>query len=194
MPIDTKRQNFNITPEQEAELAWLRDTLGAPTTKDAILRAVRVLALLARESQRGNELCVRGGDGSLSRLLIPELALPATSEWQFLAPRPHPWRKQLYVKGRRLSAFDVWSDMRVNGLDIDAAADNWDLPVAAVLEIVRYCEENEALLGMEADEEKRLLIEAGVLLEPATAHRRRHAGEGARELAPQGGARCADGG
>ena len=49
MAAETKRQNFNVTPEQEAELTWLRDTLGASSTKDAILLAVRVLGLLARE-------------------------------------------------------------------------------------------------------------------------------------------------
>lgn|GEM_PF-2702843 len=36
---ETKRQNFNITPKQEMELAPLRETLDAPSAKDAILRA-----------------------------------------------------------------------------------------------------------------------------------------------------------
>ena len=37
-----KRQNFDVTPEQDAEITWLRDALGASTAKDAILRAVRI--------------------------------------------------------------------------------------------------------------------------------------------------------
>ncbi len=38
--VETKRQNFNITPEQEAKLNWLRDAIGAPNTKETILRSI----------------------------------------------------------------------------------------------------------------------------------------------------------
>ncbi len=30
------------------------------------------------------------------------------TEWQYLEQRPHSWRKQLYLKGRRLKAFDLY--------------------------------------------------------------------------------------
>ncbi len=32
---------------------------------------------------------------------------------QYLEKRPHSWRQQLCFRGRRLKAFDVWSDMIV---------------------------------------------------------------------------------
>jgi hypothetical protein len=168
---DTKRQNSNITPEQEAELNWLRDTIGASTTKDAILRAVRVLALLARETRRGQSIYLGADPGKLTRLLLPELEPPVGDEWKYLVARPHPWRRQLYVKGRKLPAFNVWVDMEANGMTLEEAADSWDLPLEAIEEIVRYCESHRELLGMEADEERRLLLEAGVTLEPPAARR-----------------------
>ena len=35
--VKTKRQNFNIAPEQEAKLNWLRDAIAAPNTKETRL-------------------------------------------------------------------------------------------------------------------------------------------------------------
>ena len=43
MKTELKRQNFNITPEQEAEISWLKDAIAASSVKDAILWAVRVI-------------------------------------------------------------------------------------------------------------------------------------------------------
>ena len=43
-------------------------------------------------------------EGRLTRILIPELETPASEEWRYLVARPHPWRRQLHVKGRRLLA------------------------------------------------------------------------------------------
>jgi uncharacterized protein (DUF433 family) len=169
MATETKRQNFNITPEQEAELTWLRETLGVSSTKDAILRAVRVLAILAREVQQGRALYLGTAAGELTRLLIPELQSSADNGWEYLVARPHPWRRQLYVKGRKLRASTVWMDMQANEMTLEEAADDWDLPLAAIEEIIRYCESHRQLLSMEAEEERRRLLEAGVPLEPPTA-------------------------
>jgi hypothetical protein len=38
----------------------------------------------------------------------------AKTEWQYLEKRPHSWRQQLYIKGRKLTAFTVWSDAIAN--------------------------------------------------------------------------------
>jgi uncharacterized protein (DUF433 family) len=166
MATETKRQNFNITPEQEAELAWLRDTIGSSSTKDAILLAVRVLGILAREVKQGHALYLGTESGKLTRLLIPELQPHSDGAWTYLVARPHPWRRQLYVKGRRLRASTVWMDMQTNSMTPEQAADNWDLPLAAIEEIIRYCESHQELLALEADEERRRLLEENVSLEP----------------------------
>jgi len=154
-----KRQNFNTTPEQEAELIQLRDLLDAPSVKDAILRAARVIALLARETKAGQAVYVQSAGGELTRLLIPDLEPVLRERWMYLVARPHPWRRQLYVKGRKLLASTVWADKCANGMSVEEAAENWDLPVEAVLEITRYCESHLALLRMEAEEEQKRLPE-----------------------------------
>ena len=90
-------------------------------------------------------------------------------DWQYLAKRNHPWRKQLYVKGQKLLASTVWQDMITNGMSVDEAADNWDFPLDAIDEIVRYCESHQDLLKLEADEEHYLLVAKGVSFEPKVA-------------------------
>lgn len=157
MRTQVKRQNFNTTPEQDAELLRLRELLDAPSIKDAVLRAVRVMALLAREANAGQTLYMRQANGDLTRLIIPELEPVREGRWMYLVARPHEWRRQLYVKGRKLLASTVWADMQANGMTVDEAADNWSLPVEAVEEIARYCETRRDLLRMEAEEEGKRL-------------------------------------
>lgn len=78
-------------------------------------------------------------------------------DWQYLAKRNHPWRKQLYVKGQnvkgqKLLASTIWQDMIANKMSVEEAADNWDLPLDAIDEVVRYCESYRDLL-LEAEKE-----------------------------------------
>jgi uncharacterized protein (DUF433 family) len=89
--------------------------------------------------------------------------------WQYLVTRPHPWRRQLYIKGRKLLASTIWQDMMTNDMSAEQAAENWDLPLAAIYETINYCENNRELLKLEADEERYRLEARGVSLEPTTA-------------------------
>jgi hypothetical protein len=90
-------------------------------------------------------------------------------DWQYLVTRSHPWRRQLYIKGRKLLASTVWQDMMANEMSPQQAAENWDLPLIAIYEVTRYCESHQELLKLEADEERYRLEEKGVSLEPTTA-------------------------
>ncbi|MGL5076817.1 MAG: hypothetical protein ACRDBG_13470 [Waterburya sp.] len=92
------------------------------------------------------------------------------TQWQYLEQRPDSWRKQLYMKGRKLTAFTVWSDMIVNEMSSEEVADSKDLPIAAVKEAIAYCETNRELLEQEAKAERLYLEERGVILEPKITH------------------------
>jgi hypothetical protein len=94
---------------------------------------------------------------------------PPSESWQFLVSRPHPWRRQLYVKGQKLLASLVWQDMLANDLSPEAAAENWDLPLAAIAEISQYCLLHQDLLKLEAAEERSRLQAQGVAFEPIAA-------------------------
>jgi len=166
MTTETKRANFDVTPEQQARLDALKEAMCASSLKDAVLRTSSVMLILARELAAGKHLYLGERRESAERLVLPELE-PLIGQWRWLVARPHPWRRQLWVKGRRLLASQVWADMRANGLTAEQAADDLDLPLVAIDEILRYCEANAALIALEADEERRQLTDAGVALAPA---------------------------
>lgn len=91
---------------------------------------------------------------------------PEIENWQYLVARPHAWRKQLYIKGRKLLASTVWQDMNANEMSPEQAAENWDLPLSAIYEAIRYCESHRELLKLEANEERYRLETKGVQLDP----------------------------
>jgi hypothetical protein len=124
------------------------------------------MLVLARELASGKHLYVGERSDTAERLILPELE-SLGGGWCWLVARPHPWRRQLWVKGRKLLAAQVWSDMNSNRLTEKQAAQDWDLPLEAIEEIDRYCDENAALIALEADEERRRLSDAGVQLAPA---------------------------
>lgn len=167
MARESKRENFDVSPEQEADINCLQELIKAPTRKDAILTAVRLALLLAAESKQGNQFYLASPGGrELRRLLMVGIETPHVQRWTYLVEQSHPWKRQLFVKGRKLSAAAVWSGMLVNKLSRENAADNWELPLEAVDEIVAYCESSKALLEMEAAEEMRRLEQKGIDIEP----------------------------
>jgi len=91
------------------------------------------------------------------------------ADWQYLEKRSHPWRRQLYIKGRKLLASTIWQDILSNQMSNEEAADNWDLPLDAIYEVIRYCESHQELLKLEADEEQYCLTTKGVSFELKTA-------------------------
>ncbi|NEP61682.1 MAG: hypothetical protein F6K31_32810 [Symploca sp. SIO2G7] len=71
--------------------------------------------------------------------------------WQYLEQRSHPWRKQLYLKGSKLRAFTLRANMVANEMTPEEAADNWELPLAAIYEVIEYCQTHQELLAREAE-------------------------------------------
>lgn len=103
------------------------------------------------------------------RVIPPGTASSSKTQWQYLECRPHSWRQQLYLKGKRIKASVIYSDMIVNEETPEEAAENWDLPLAAIEEVIDYCETHQELLKQEALEGRRRLEEKGVSLEPKVA-------------------------
>jgi uncharacterized protein (DUF433 family) len=82
--------------------------------------------------------------------------------WQYLVHRAHPWRQQLYVKGRNLTARQLVGSMKANQLDEAAAAADYRLPVEAIREALAYVERSKELLEIEAEIERLMLKRGGV--------------------------------
>ena len=109
-------------------------------------------------------------DEALGRIQRVEERLNSTegpvARWNFLVARPHPWRRQLSIKGRNLTVGQLVSTVRANRLSPDQAAEDLDLPREAIQEALDYFEENRELIQLEAMEERRRLAERGIPLEP----------------------------
>src|SRR5207244_8510131 len=86
--------------------------------------------------------------------------------WRFLVARPHPWRRQLSIKGRNMTVGQMMSTVRANQYAPEQASENLELPIEAIREALAYYEENRDLIALEAAEERRLARERGIPLEP----------------------------
>src|SRR5712692_10594979 len=95
-----------------------------------------------------------------------EMREAAVEPWQYLVRRQHPWRKQLYVKGRNITARQLVGSMKANQLDEQAVAGDYHLDVEAVREALAYCENNKELLETEAEIERLMLKRGGVARGP----------------------------
>jgi uncharacterized protein (DUF433 family) len=82
--------------------------------------------------------------------------------WQHLVSRRHAWRKQLYVKGRNLTARQLVGSIKANQLDEEKAAANFNLPSEAIREALRYVDQNKELLEEETQIERQMLNQGGV--------------------------------
>jgi len=95
-----------------------------------------------------------------------EMREAAVEPWQYLVRRQHPWRKQLYVKGRNMTARQLVGSMKANQLDEEAAAADHRVPVEAVREALAYVETNRELLETEAEIERLMLKRGGIARGP----------------------------
>jgi uncharacterized protein (DUF433 family) len=84
--------------------------------------------------------------------------LPAPG-WNHLVVRRHPWRRQLFLKGRNMTVRQLVGTVKVDGWSEEEAARNVDLPVEAIREALRYAEINRDLLAAEAEYERLVLQE-----------------------------------
>ncbi|HEV3260101.1 MAG TPA: hypothetical protein VG013_24805 [Gemmataceae bacterium] len=95
-----------------------------------------------------------------------EMREAAVEPWQYLVRRQHPWRTQLYVKGRNMTARQLVGSMKANKLDEAAAAADHRVPVQAVREALAYVERNRELLETEAEIERLMVKRGGVARGP----------------------------
>jgi uncharacterized protein (DUF433 family) len=75
--------------------------------------------------------------------------------WTHLVRRRHPWRKQLYVKGRNMTARQLVGAMLANKLTQEEVAHDYSLPVEAVHEALIYVEKDKELIAAESEIERQ---------------------------------------
>ena len=96
-----------------------------------------------------------------------DTATDEIEQYTWLHARPDNWRKQLWLTGRTMSVGMLVYSMRASEMldDPEAAAANWALSLDQVLEALEYYRRHRDIIEADADEEKRWLIERGILRE-----------------------------
>jgi uncharacterized protein (DUF433 family) len=151
---------IELTPEQIRALAQAGTP---PTVVDPTTRQVYVL--MPADAHAG----VGGASSEIGCGSSREAGTPLetpVAPWKYLVARKHPWRKQLYIKGRNMTVRQLLSTVIPNGLTEEQAAADLDLPVEAIREALTYAKENAALLDFETAYERLRLEQRGKRLGP----------------------------
>ena len=98
-------------------------------------------------------------------MAIKQELSPVTPQYQYLKARPDNWRKQLWLKGRNMTVGHLIYSMRASNQldDPERAARNFDLSVEQIKEALDYYRVNRHIIEADVDEEKRWLVERGLL-------------------------------
>lgn len=84
------------------------------------------------------------------------------TQYKYLAPRYGSSYRQYFLKGSKVRAETLYSEtVGPEARTPEQVAEDFEVPVEAVYESIRYCQENEALIHQEIDEETARIRELG---------------------------------
>jgi len=86
--------------------------------------------------------------------------------YSHLEERAHPWRRQLWLRGRNMTVGQLVATMRANHLTPEQAAIDLDLPLAQIAEALLYYADHQGLVDQELREDQQRLIARGYAVEP----------------------------
>lgn len=156
-PRQTKRRrrlSVDLPVESEAAVRSVADRYFRGVATDAIRAALSLLTWTADERGRGRRVVAVAAEDLPARYaepLVPELTDP-NDDWTWLVRRPHPWRRQLFLKGTRIGAGDLARTIEVEGWTNEQAADEFGLAIDAVREAQEYLVRHRELVLAEERE------------------------------------------
>jgi uncharacterized protein (DUF433 family) len=152
-----RRWQIEVRPSDEEALELARQAFGADNEGQAGRELLAFWKRVADAVRSGHVIAFHRADDPLAVDAFPDVtrALRPDMAYDFLVRAPHPWRRQLVFKGRRLAAAAVVADMQANAWSPDDAAREFDLDRRAVLEALHYVEHHRTLIEAEAAEERR---------------------------------------
>jgi uncharacterized protein (DUF433 family) len=155
--VPRRRWQVELRPGDERAIEFARTTFGVENESQAGRELLAFWKRIVDAIRDGQVISLHRADDPLALDAFPELtrALRPDSAYDFLVRVAHPWRRQLFVKGRRQTAAQLVADMRANDWDIDRTAAEFDLDRRAVVEALHYCERNQSLIAAEIAEERR---------------------------------------
>jgi hypothetical protein len=152
-----RRWQVDLRPEDELALERAKRALGADGDSDTGRALLTLFSRLAAAIEQGTVISFLPSDDPRAIDAVPELtaALRAESRYRFLVAVPHKWRRQLTLKGRRITAGQLVATMDAENWGVDQAALEFDVDPLAVAEAVDYVSRYRALIDAEAVEERR---------------------------------------
>jgi uncharacterized protein (DUF433 family) len=79
-------------------------------------------------------------------------AIETANHYRYLEPKPYKQTKQLGIKGRNMTVWNLVATMRTEGFTIEETADDFRLPVEAVIEALDYYYKNKAMIEAENEQ------------------------------------------
>lgn len=148
---------IDLRAEDELTLERARRALGTEGDSETGRALLTFFAKIAAAVEQGTVVSFLPNSDPRAVDAIPELTsvLRPESRYRYLTWLPHPWRKQLSIKGRRITAGQLISSMEANDWTIEETAAQFDLDPLAVVECADYVSRNHALIEAEAAEERR---------------------------------------
>jgi hypothetical protein len=156
-PVARRHRLFADVPA--ATEARVRETARAyyrGVVSDAVTTALDTFHWVVDARRRGRRVIATDADGLPERFEEPVIAgLESLGhDWEWLVRRPHPWRSQLWIKGRNLTAGSVARTAEIEGWTPERTAEELDLPGEAVVEAIRYAESARDLILAEEAEDR----------------------------------------
>ena len=168
------RLHVDVSEAMGAAVKQAADRFFRGAVSDAVAAAFSAFSWMLDQKRQGRKIVAVDPDGLPQQYV--EAILPGVEEalandrWQWLVERPHAWRRQLWVKGRRMRAAQLVGHMNGNGWTAEETARQLDVPMEAVLESQRYCGANAELIDAEALEEQRITQRMATAHPPEGAH------------------------
>jgi hypothetical protein len=154
-PPKNRHRLFADVPEAtDAQVRQTARTFYRGVVSDAVTTALETFEWVVDARRRGKRVIATDADmlpGTFEEPVIAGLERLG-SEWTWLVRRDHPWRRQLWIKGRTIAAGDLARTAEINGWTAEETARQYELPVDAVLEAQRYAEiTRDLILAEEAE-------------------------------------------
>ncbi len=92
------------------------------------------------------------------------MSTPTPQQWKHLEPRPGSFYRQLFIKGIRIKARDIYGRYvrEETPMTPEEIAADLSLPLEAVLEAIAYCESNPPEIRKDFEREEALSEAAGL--------------------------------
>ena len=150
------RLSADVPDATDARVRETARVLYRGVVSDAVTTALETFEWIVDARRRGKRVIATDADSLPAAYEEPVIAglEGLGQDWTWLVRRDHPWRRQLWVKGRNITAGDLVRTASIEGWAPEETAHQFDLPLEAVIEAVRYAENARELIAAEEAENR----------------------------------------